>query len=433
MVALASSELRQGILRWRIAALICCAITISYFDRQTLPLAITAIQRDIPISNTRFSDLQAAFLISYAGMYALGGRLLDVLGTRKGFLVIMLWWSLACASHGLALSFGGLIAARFLLGMGEGGGFPAATKAVAEWFPIGERSLAMGIMNAGSALGAVVAPPFIAAVLSLASWRWVFYLSGLAGIFWALWWWSEYYAPSAHPKLGARERQLLTRNITQPAALMHPGESWFQLLAMREVWGLVLAKFLSDSAWYFYLFWLPKYLYDIRGFDVKRVGIYGWIPYAFAGVGCLAGGWFSGWLIRRGHSLNFSRKLALGLSAAVMPCIALVTFVPVQWAIVLFSIVFFGQQSWSTLVMVLPTDLFAQSRVGSVAGLVGFGGAMGGMVFGLIVGYLLDHGYGYGVVFAIVSTLHVSAFLLLLLTIRIVTPITRHPRKVQLA
>ena len=386
--------------RWRIAALVACAITLSYFDRQTLPVAITAIQRDIPISNTGFADLQAAFLVSYAVLYALGGKLMDVLGTRRGFLLIMLWWSFACASHGWATGFGMLMLSRFLLGMGEGGGFPAATKAVAEWFPASERSLAMGIMNGGTALGAVVAPPFIAAVLSLATWRWVFFLAGAAGLAWALWWWRDYRTPE----------------FTVEAARVEA--SWFGLFSFSEVWGLVGAKFLSDAAWYFYLFWVPKYLYDARGFDVKKVGYFAWIPYAAAGLGCLAGGWFSGWLIRRGHSLNFSRKVALGLSAVVMPSVALVNYVPVQLAIALLSLVFFGQQSWSTLVMVLPADLFPNRLVGSVAGLVGFGGAMGGMVFGLIAGRLLDHGYGYSTLFAIVSTLHVSAFLLILGTTR---------------
>ncbi len=188
------------------------------------------------------------------------------------------------------------------------------------------------------------------------------------------------------------------------------------------MWGLVGAKFLSDAAWYFYLFWFPKYLYDVRHFDIKQVGYSAWIPYAASGVGCLVGGWFSGWLIRRGESVNFSRKLALGLSAAVMPWIILVTHLPVSLAIVLFSLAFFGQQSWSTLIMVLPADLFPRSVVGSVAGLVGFGGAMGGVVFGLVVGYLLDHGYGYGSVFAIVSTLHVTAFVLILITVGSIRP-----------
>ncbi len=401
--------------RWHIAVLIALAITVSYFDRQTLPVAIAAIQRDIPISNTAFAQLQAAFLIAYAAMYAGGGKLIDVLGTRKGFLLIMIWWSLACASHGLARGFGMLMASRFLLGMGEGGGFPAATKAVSEWFPVGERSLAMGIMNAGTALGAVIAPPFIAVVLSFTNWRWIFFLSGTLGLLWAVWWWKEYWPPSLHPHITQSERALLPDDV--PSETVHP-PSWLKLFTRPEVWGLVGSKFLSDAAWYFYLFWFPKYLYDVRHFDIKQVGYSAWIPYAASGVGCLLGGWFSGWLIRQGHSVNFARKLALGLSAAVMPWIILVTHLPVSLAIALFSLAFFGQQSWSTLVMVLPADLFPRSVVGSVAGLVGFGGAMGGVVFGLVVGYLLDHGHGYGAVFAIVSTLHVLAFCLILSTVR---------------
>jgi ACS family hexuronate transporter-like MFS transporter len=395
-----------GSLRWRIALLIAAAIAISYFDRQTLPVAIKAIQLDIPISNTQFSQLQAAFLTAYALMYAGGGKLVDVLGTRLGFLLIMAWWSVACASHGLATGFGMLMMSRFLLGMGEGGGFPAATKAVAEWFPAGERSTAMGIINAGTSAGAVVAPPLIAITLATLNWRWVFFLSGAAGLAWAIWWLWDYFPPA-----------------DQPRPQTGPGMSWIGLFRFPQVWGLVCAKFLSDSAWYFYLFWLPKYLYDVRHFDTRQVGYFAWIPYAAAGVGSLLGGWFSSRLVQRGRSLNFSRKLALGLSAAVMPLIFFVTQSPVEIAIVLFSIAFAGQQSWSTLIMILPADIFPHRAVGSVAGLVGFGGAMGGVVFGLVVGYLLDHGFGYGVVFGIVSTLHVIAFCVILMSVRVVQPI----------
>ena len=159
---------------WKITLLIAAAIAISYFDRQTLPVAIAAIQRDIPISNSQFSQLQAAFLVAYAIMYAGGGRLIDVMGTRKGFAVVMVWWSLACAGHGLANGFGFLAVSRFLLGMGEGGGFPAATKAVAEWFSVRDRATAMGVINAGTAVGAVLAPPLIAAIIAMSGWRWVF-------------------------------------------------------------------------------------------------------------------------------------------------------------------------------------------------------------------------------------------------------------------
>jgi MFS transporter, ACS family, hexuronate transporter len=197
-----------------------------------------------------------------------------------------------------------------------------------------------------------------------------------------------------------------------------PAVPWLHLLANSQVQGLVFAKFLSDAAWYFYLFWLPKYLYDARGFDTKQVGYYAWIPYAASGIGSIAGGWFSSRLIERGRSVNFARKAALGASAALMPWIFLVTHAPVHFAIVLFSVAFFGQQSWSTLVMILPTDLFPLGAIGSVAGLVGFGGAIGGVVFGLVAGYLLDRGFGYAPVFALVSTFHVAAFCVILTTVR---------------
>src|SRR6202034_970625 len=182
-------------LRWRIAILVSAAIAVSYLDRQTLPVAIKAISKDIPLTNVQFSDLQSAFLFSYALMYAGGGKLVDYLGTHRGFTVIMLFWSLACASHALATSFALLATSRFLLGMGEGGGFPAATRAVAEWFPTKERATAMGIINAGTAVGAVIAPPLIAAVLGYTSWRWIFVVTGGFGLLWAAWWSWSYRPP----------------------------------------------------------------------------------------------------------------------------------------------------------------------------------------------------------------------------------------------
>ena len=411
------------LLRWRIAVLVSVAIAISYLDRQTLPVAVSAIAKDIPLTNQRFSALQSAFLLSYAFLYMGGGKLVDALGTRIGFAVIMTFWSLANASHALATSFGMLMTSRFLLGMGEGGGFPAATRAVAEWFPAKERATAMGIINAGTAVGAVIAPPLIALVLIYSNWRWIFVITGGLGLLWTWWWISSYFSPDHPPELSLDEQSAASRLTSTTARLR-----WIDLLRIRESWGLVSAKFLSDAAWYFYLFWLPKYLYDARGFNVKAVGTFAWIPYAAAGVGCLLGGWFSSYLVRRKFSLGVARKLALGLSAAVMPSILLVPRLPVAWALAIFSLAYFGQQSWSTLVMVLPTDLFPSNIVGSVAGLVGFGGAMGGIAFGELVGYLLDHGFGYGVVFSLAGTFHVIAFAIILVTVPAIHPLNLEQR-----
>jgi ACS family hexuronate transporter-like MFS transporter len=408
-------------LRWRIAFVVSAAIAISYLDRQTLPVAIMAIQRDIPISNERFSLLNTAFLITYGVMYAAGGKVLDALGTRTGFTLIMLFWSLACASHGLASSVVMLAASRLLLGVGEGGGFPAATRAVAEWFPAAERSSAMGLINAGTAVGAVAAPPLVALVLSFATWRWIFFLTGAFGLLWTVGW---RLMPMATPAAPAGRVDETSAEPAIHAALRAAAKlRWIDLFQFRGVWGIITAKFLSDAAWYFYLFWLPKYLYDARGLDIKAVAAFGWVPYAAAGVGCLCGGGFSSWLMRRQCSINFARKAALGASAAVMPLILFVPHVSLVWAIALFSLAYFGQQSWSTLVMTLPTDLFPQHIVGAVAGLIGFGGAMGGVVFGQSVGYLLDHGFGYSVVFALASTFHVLAFAVICLTIPVIQPL----------
>jgi MFS transporter, ACS family, hexuronate transporter len=401
-------------LRWCIALLVSVAIAISYLDRQALPIALGQIQREFPISNSVKAFLDSAFLLTYGAMYVGGGRLMDVLGTRRGFLIIMTGWSLACASHGLAGGIWALAASRLILGAGEGGGFPAATRVVAEWFPARDRATAMGLINAGTGIGGMIAPPLIAAIIlnvhwfGAASWRWVFFITGAFGLIWTAGWLCLYRAPVEFQPSVAAPRPVPVRD----------------LLRFRETWGVIGAKFLSDAAWYFYMFWLPKYLLDARGFDIKAIGSVAWIPFAAAALGCVLGGGLSSWLLHRGHSVNAARKIALGLSAALMPCVMLVPHVSVGWVIALFSAAFFGQQSWSTLVMTLPTDLFPKNAVGTVAGFVGLGGALGGVVLGQLAGYLLDHGFSYTPVLVIAGSLHVAAFLLILVTVRSLQPLS---------
>lgn len=383
--------------RWYPVVLVTLAIAISYFDRQTLPVAIAAIQRNISISDQQFSYLQTAFLLSYAAMYIGGGRLLDALGTRRGFMLIMLWWSIACALHGFASGFGLLLCARFLLGMGEGGGFPAAIRVVAEWISPEHRSTAVGIINAGTAFGSLLAPPLIGLVLLHSGWRTVFYVAGAIGMAWVLWWVLAYRASSND-----------SRRSVRPIPIG-------KLLSIRVVQVLVFAKFMSDSAWYFLLFWLPKYLYDARHFDIKQVSYSAWIPYAASGIGSFVGGYFSTILLRRGLSIDQARKTALGLSAAFMPAVMLVPLVPVRYALALFSVAFFCQQSWSGLVMTVPTDILPLFAVGTVSGFVGFGGAIGGALFGVVAGYLLQHGFGYQTLFILVGSFHLVGFLAIIL------------------
>jgi ACS family hexuronate transporter-like MFS transporter len=390
--------------RWYFVVLVTAAIAISYFDRQTISVAIAAIQRTIPISNEQFSYLQTAFLLSYAALYIIGGRMLDRLGTRRGFLIIMLWWSLACMLHGFATGFAWLLAMRFLLGMGEGGAFPAATRVISEWLPAHERATAMGLINAGTAVGSLLAPPLIGAVLLYSGWRAVFFAAGGVGLLWVLWWALSYRSNAPTPSINTLDARLLAQQLT-----------FREIIGIRGVQALVFSKFMSDSAWFFLLFWLPKYLYDARGFDIKHVSYYAWIPYAASGIGSFLGGWSSSRLLRSGRSLDRSRKLVLGINAAMMPAVMLVPLVPVQFALVLFSIAFFSQQSWSGLIMTIPADVFPLSAVGTVSGLVGFGGSMGGAIFGLIAGALLGHGFSYGTLFVLVGTFHLIGFLALVL------------------
>ena len=394
--------------RWGVAILIAVAIAISYLDRQTLPWAIKNIQADIPITNQTKAFLDSAFLATYGLMYLGGGWLLDRVGTRRGFFAIMLFWSLACASHGLAGGVIALAASRLLLGMGEGGGFPAATRAVAEWFGPRDRAAALGIINAGTAVGAVAAPPLIALILThadwfgLASWRWVFFLTGAMGLAWAAWWIRTYFTP------GTAVDTASGIDTPDPAG---PSPSIGALLVRREVLGVMIAKFLSDGAWYFYLFWLPKYLFEVRAFDLKQAATVGWIPYAASGIGSVCGGYLSSRLLARGRSVDAARKIALGLSAAMMPWVMLVPSAgSIPMVLFLFSLAFFGQQSWSTLVMTLPTDLVPRGALGTLAGLVGMGGAFGGIVMGQAAGWALDNGYGYTPVLVVAASLHVLAF-----------------------
>jgi ACS family hexuronate transporter-like MFS transporter len=391
--------------RWQFVALVAAAIAISYFDRQTISVAIAAIQRTIPISNEQFSYLQTGFLLSYAALYAIGGRMLDKLGTRLGFLLIMLWWSTACMLHGFATTFTWLLVMRFLLGMGEGGAFPAATRVVSEWLPPQERATAMGFINAGTAVGSLLAPPLIGLVLIYSGWRAVFFSAGAIGMLWVIWW-ALWYRES-NPDFSDDEQEIIAaRHLAQHL-------SFPEIVGMPGVQALVMAKFMSDSAWYFMLFWLPKYLYDARGFDIKHVSYYAWIPYAASGIGSFLGGWSSSRLLRSGRSLNLSRKLVLGINAAMMPAVTLVPVVPVSYALLLFSVAFFAQQSWSGLIMTIPADVFPLSAVGTVSGLVGFGGSIGGAIFGLIAGALLAHGFTYGQLFTAIGTFHLIGFLVL--------------------
>jgi ACS family hexuronate transporter-like MFS transporter len=397
------------------------ATAINYLDRMTLPVVISELQQKFGISEGQFAALNSLFLLAYAIMYAGGGRIADRLGTRIGYALMMTWWSLSCAAQGLVSGFRGLALFRFSLGLGEGGSFPTSAKTVSEWFAAKERSIAFGMFNTGSAIGSVAAPPLLALIVVTLGWRWVFFISGSFGLLWSAYWLFNYHLPHAHPRISGEEEAFIRKSREEEGRGSLADEtrktSWLKLFSHKEVRCLIIVKFLTDPVWFFYVFWLPKYLFDTRGFDIKKIGYYAWIPYAAAGLGSLFGGWFSSHLIQRGATLNASRKIALGISASLMPFAAFVVPSPTGLAIVFISLAFLGHQFWSVIVQTLPADLFPQGAVGSVAGLIGASGSFGAMLFALIVGYILGHYATYGPVFVTVSLLHPVSFGLIMLMI----------------
>lgn len=393
-------------LHWWIAGLLACASALSYLDRQNFPVAIVEIQRHIAVSDQQYSVLQMLFLVAYSAMYAGGGRLADWLGTRKAYAILILFWSVATGLHGLVSTVFGFGVARFLLGVGEGGGFPCSSKAISEWFPPEGRALAFGIVNTGSSLGAVIAPPLIAVIVQTLDWRWIFFLTGAAGLMWVLVWWIFYRSPAEQTTVAAKVRI-----------------AWIDLFQYRQVWALISAKFLTDAVWFFFMFWLPKYLGDVRHLNIRQIGYYAWIPYALAGAGSFIGGWLSNTLIKRHLTVNQSRKICLGLSAAIMPLSLLIAKAPLGLALGVFSMALFGHQFWSTILQTLAVDLFPSAVVGSVAGLMGAMGSLGAVLFDLTVGSVLTYTHSYSLLLIGAGLLHPLAFVLILLWIPRIEPV----------
>ncbi|MCI0748133.1 MAG: MFS transporter [Verrucomicrobia subdivision 3 bacterium] len=394
--------------RWWVAGMLAAATALNYLDRQALPVVIGEIQKEIPITDQQFGRLQSVFLLAYGIMYAVGGKLIDWLGARAGYALMIIFWSAANFCQGLVSSVLGLGVFRFLLGVGEGGGFPGSAKAVSEWFPARERSFAFGVFNTGSSVGAVIAPPLIALIVLQLNWRWVFFITGSLGIVWAVIWLKYYSSPAASASANAASAE--TR--------------WVDLLRYRQVWGLVAAKFLSDSAWFFFIFWLPKYLNGVRGLNIKEIGYYAWIPYAFAGAGSFVGGWLSGALLSRDMTLDRARKITLAMSAALMPVAMLIEHSPLSLVIVFFSAVMFAHQFWSTIVQTLAADLFPSEMVGSVAGIMGAAGALGAALFSVIAGSIIAE-YGYAPVFLAAGLVHPVSFVIILLFVRRIERLVR--------
>jgi MFS transporter, ACS family, hexuronate transporter len=415
--------------RWWIAGLLAFATALNYLDRQSLPVVISELRKTIPIDSSQYGMINSIFLFAYGTMYAVGGRLIDILGSRKGLALMVAWWSISNMLHGFVSSVLGLGFVRFLLGLGEGGGFPGSAKVVSEWFPARERSFAFGIFNTGSSIGALIAPPLIAFIIVSTNWRWAFFTCGALGIVWLIFWLKFYSSPSESKFIKSEEREFIYSSLHQEGeadSLQHTNIAWKDLFSFRKVWGLLLVKFFTDAGWFFFIFWLPKYLNDVRGLDIKSVGAYAWIPYAAAGLGSFSGGWLSSYLVKKNISLDIARKIPLAISAAMLPASLFITDASLGLSIVFFCLAMFGHQCWATIVQTLPADIFPSRIIGSVAGLMGCIGTYGAMLFSLVIGFVIE-AYGYNPAFIVAGILHPLSFMLILLIIKKIEPVKMIP------
>ncbi len=391
-------------IRWRIAILLCVVTTINYLDRQALAVTGPLLIDEFGLSNTQFGLVNSAFLLTYAAGQLLVGPFIDRVGTRRAFSIAVVAWSLAGMLHAAGRGFASLLVLRSLLGVTESVNFPAALKAVAEWFPRADRSLAIGIVTVGPGLGAVLAPPLLGGLAAACGWQAAFLVPGAIGLLWWLLWRKWYELPERHAGISAAERELIIagRESGEPAA---GRSSWRQLagyLRYREVRGLLLARFVNDGGFFFFVAWLPTWLYQTRGFDIRQIAAFAWVPFLAADLGSLAGGWVSQQLIARGSSVDRARKLGIWAGALLIPLtLPAVSVDSAGTAIALVALAMFAIQFKASNLFALPVDLFPAREVGSVWGLFGAVGSFGGMAFVAVVGWVTEH-YSYVPVFAAV-------------------------------
>lgn len=383
---------RRSHLRWWIIGLIAVATVINYVDRTSLAVMWPSISADTGLTKSDYANIVSAFMICYALGQAVSGRIFDRVGTRFGFVLSVTVWSLACAGHALARSLATLSLARGILGFSEAGNWPGATKAVAEWFPRHERALAQGIFNAGASLGAVVSAPLIALLFAHFGWRATFILVGALGFIWLVpWWILARSTPDQHPWVSPEERAHIlgqsdgadAARASAVAATPAPAASLGSLLSHRESWAVIVSRFFLDPIWWLFVNWLPIYLADRFGFDVKTIGLFAWVPYVGAVIGSLSGGWLSGHLMGRGWSVNTARKRVILLGGALtLPGFVAAAFAPSPVVAVLaIAVVLCGFQVMINNIQTLPSDLFAGSSVGTVAGVGGMSAVLGVLVF----------------------------------------------------
>jgi len=409
-------------LRWLIAGLLFVATGLSFLDRQVLSISILKIQADLDISDVQYGWINTGFLISYAIMFSLGGWLIDRFGTRIGLAVSVGLWSLSNALHGAVQNFWQIGIARFFLGVGEGGCFPGAAKGITEWFPEKQRALAMGIAIGGSALGAVIAPPLTVHLTALFGWRGAFIATGIIGGIWLIIWLLFFQQPRRSRFITARELTLI-RNGQGPREEQKVRLPLKRILATRQAQGLIAIRFLLDPVFYFFMFWIPKYLSQERDVSFERIGELFWIPFLALGISNIAGGWLSDRLIRAGIPVDRARKSVMGLAAALTMVAPLTVIASsAEIAIMFISLILFAHGFWITNYITITSELFGRHATSTVVGISGSAGAVAGLLLNPLIGRIVEN-YSYLPMWIASGIMYPLGFLILMITIRKIRPL----------
>lgn len=403
--------------RWCIALLLLAISVLNYIDRQSLSILASTIQRDLHISDSGYATILQCFLGFYTIMYLVSGRIVDRYGARLAETGFVLWWCLANMATSLVTGVFSLAVVRSLLGIGEPGNFTAAAKVVSEWFPKREKAIAVGLYSMGGTLGAAIAAPLISLLALRFGWRSAFLFTGAAGLTLATLWYSFYRRPADHPSLGAEERAML-RAEGVISDRTPPPEASRLPLRNPSLWAVLVSRMITDPLWYFYLFWFPKYLQEVRGFTLADLGKTIWIVFVSADLGCLLGGWLSGRLVRSGFA-PVTARLAVMAGAACIVAMSFLTphlqgrAIPLAAA----SAFAFAHMIWMTNSTTLPIDIFPVNAIGSAQGLIGAGSSLGGFISSGLIGYCVTHA-SYTPVFFAMSFLHPTALIVLFFTLR---------------
>jgi len=406
---------RIGRVRWTICVMLFAATSINYMDRQVIAILKPTLEHSIGMTEVGYGYIVSAFQIAYALGLLAAGWFVDKVGTRIGYMVIMAVWSLSAMGHALANSVLQFGIARFCLGIGESGNFPAAIKTTAEWFPQSERSLATGIFNSGTNLGAILAPLIVPWVTIRYGWHAAFLVTGVFSATWILYWFRKYRRPSNHPTLTGAELRYIYKEAAEE---MSPSVPWRKLLSYRQTWAFAAGKFITDPIWWFYLFWMPSYFSTKFHLDLSHLGLPLIIVYNASAIGSIGGGWLPAPFRRLGLTAAQARLAAMLLCACLVVPIFTVTYLQSEWAaIALLSLATGAHQGWSANLFTTSSDMFPRSAVGSVIGIGGMAGSVSATLFATFAGYTLQLTHNYTILFAISASAYLTAFLILVLLV----------------